>query len=221
MINSPLIRPYLLGGGSFGGGTLDSHDDCLSVFFFRFDECSPLFPSFSHHSNKKPDINIMQKKKTFGKCNHKNLGPGKMPKIIINETWPRWFFWLHLFACFVPWMFLVFSSFFFLQFVLAWLFFVFHIWFACMFFLVAFVFFVSFPVCHFLKQAVEPTHPRQRWHVSWYNVWIAQRDRPFTIDFWTLSFDCPSPSDVGSRGKWFAWKATWKHRIRVESCGEK
>ena len=28
MVNSPLIRPYLL-GGSFGGGTLDSHD-----FFF-------------------------------------------------------------------------------------------------------------------------------------------------------------------------------------------
>ena len=23
---SPLIRPYFLGGGSFGGGTLDSHD---------------------------------------------------------------------------------------------------------------------------------------------------------------------------------------------------
>ena len=26
MVNSPLIRPYLLGGGSFGGGTLESHD---------------------------------------------------------------------------------------------------------------------------------------------------------------------------------------------------
>ena len=26
MVNNPLIRPYLLGGGSFGGGTLDSHD---------------------------------------------------------------------------------------------------------------------------------------------------------------------------------------------------
>ncbi len=26
MVNSPLIRPYLL-GGSFGGGTLDSHDN--------------------------------------------------------------------------------------------------------------------------------------------------------------------------------------------------
>ena len=25
MVNSPLIRPYLL-GGSFGGGTLDSHE---------------------------------------------------------------------------------------------------------------------------------------------------------------------------------------------------
>ena len=35
MVNSPLIRPYLL-GGSFGGGTLDSHDvrllDCKSWF---------------------------------------------------------------------------------------------------------------------------------------------------------------------------------------------
>ena len=30
MVNSPLIRPYLLGGGSFGGGTLDSHE---SSFF--------------------------------------------------------------------------------------------------------------------------------------------------------------------------------------------
>ena len=30
MANSPLIRPYFLGGGgggSFGGGTLDSHDE--------------------------------------------------------------------------------------------------------------------------------------------------------------------------------------------------
>ncbi len=26
MVNSPLIRPYLLRGGSFGEGTLDSHD---------------------------------------------------------------------------------------------------------------------------------------------------------------------------------------------------
>ena len=32
MVNSPLIRPYLLGGGgSFGGGILDSHD--IQVFF--------------------------------------------------------------------------------------------------------------------------------------------------------------------------------------------
>ena len=27
MVNSPLIRPYLLGGGGIGGGTLDSHDE--------------------------------------------------------------------------------------------------------------------------------------------------------------------------------------------------
>ena len=26
MVNSPLIRPYFLGGGGIGGGTLDSHD---------------------------------------------------------------------------------------------------------------------------------------------------------------------------------------------------
>ena len=26
MVNSPLIRPYLLGGVALGGGTLDSHD---------------------------------------------------------------------------------------------------------------------------------------------------------------------------------------------------
>ena len=34
MVNSPLIRPYLLGGGgSFGGGTLDSHDMKQSLIF--------------------------------------------------------------------------------------------------------------------------------------------------------------------------------------------
>ena len=27
MVNSPLIRPYLLGRGSFGGVPLDSHDN--------------------------------------------------------------------------------------------------------------------------------------------------------------------------------------------------
>ena len=44
MVNSPLIRPYLLGGGSFGGGTLDSHEvgphDCwlhLSLTFCTID----------------------------------------------------------------------------------------------------------------------------------------------------------------------------------------
>ena len=26
MVNSPLIRPYFLGGVALGGGTLDSHD---------------------------------------------------------------------------------------------------------------------------------------------------------------------------------------------------
>lgn len=40
------------------------------------------------------------------------------------------------------------------------------------------------------------------------NTWKTPRNRPFTIDFWVLSFDCPAPSDVGSRGKWFAWEAT-------------
>ena len=33
MVNSPLIRPYLLGGlGSFGGGTLDSHESSICLF---------------------------------------------------------------------------------------------------------------------------------------------------------------------------------------------
>ena len=27
MVNSPLIRPYFLGGGGIGGGTLGSHDN--------------------------------------------------------------------------------------------------------------------------------------------------------------------------------------------------
>ena len=32
MVNSPLIRPYFLGGGgSFGGGTLDSHDETMKL----------------------------------------------------------------------------------------------------------------------------------------------------------------------------------------------
>ena len=26
MVNSPLIRPYFLGGVAFGGGSLDSHE---------------------------------------------------------------------------------------------------------------------------------------------------------------------------------------------------
>ena len=29
MVDSPLIRPYLLGGGSFGGAPLDSHDKII------------------------------------------------------------------------------------------------------------------------------------------------------------------------------------------------
>ena len=33
MVGSPLIRPYLMGVGSFGGGTLDSHDLRLEVEF--------------------------------------------------------------------------------------------------------------------------------------------------------------------------------------------
>ena len=28
MVNSPLLRPYLLGGGGIGGVPLDSHDIC-------------------------------------------------------------------------------------------------------------------------------------------------------------------------------------------------
>ena len=47
MVDSPLIRPYLLGGRSFGGGGLDSHDQLafwnflkknvwLGDFFHRF-----------------------------------------------------------------------------------------------------------------------------------------------------------------------------------------
>ena len=30
MVNSPLIRPYFLGGGGIGGGTLDSHPTVCS-----------------------------------------------------------------------------------------------------------------------------------------------------------------------------------------------
>ena len=44
MVNSPLIRPYLLGGGSFGGGTLDSHDTSSIPGLFYF----------SHEINKDP-----------------------------------------------------------------------------------------------------------------------------------------------------------------------
>ena len=38
MVNSPLIRPYFLGGGSFGGGTLGSHDNMLNQNPFRGDQ---------------------------------------------------------------------------------------------------------------------------------------------------------------------------------------
>ena len=34
MVNSPLIRPYLL-GGSFGGGTLVSHDDLFRLVILK------------------------------------------------------------------------------------------------------------------------------------------------------------------------------------------
>ena len=34
MVNSPLIRPYLLGGGvALGGGTLDSHENGAVGFY--------------------------------------------------------------------------------------------------------------------------------------------------------------------------------------------
>ena len=36
MVNSPLIRPYLLGGWALGGGTLDSHDDGRSILLKGF-----------------------------------------------------------------------------------------------------------------------------------------------------------------------------------------
>ena len=39
MVNSPLIRPYLLGGGGIGGGTLDSHDKIFLLEKYECDQC--------------------------------------------------------------------------------------------------------------------------------------------------------------------------------------
>ena len=36
MVNSPLIRPYLLGTGSFGGVSLGSHDSSVPMVFVVF-----------------------------------------------------------------------------------------------------------------------------------------------------------------------------------------
>ena len=53
MVNSPLIRPYLLGGGGIGGGTLNSHDTNSYLHFFEITDVIHLarqgeWPSKSH-----------------------------------------------------------------------------------------------------------------------------------------------------------------------------
>ena len=42
MVNSPLVRPYLLGGGSFGGGTLDSHDFMFFLSSYKVGVSDPV-----------------------------------------------------------------------------------------------------------------------------------------------------------------------------------
>ena len=44
MVNSPLIRPYLLGGVALGGGTLGSHEFLLIGLLFSE---APSFLSFN------------------------------------------------------------------------------------------------------------------------------------------------------------------------------
>ena len=46
MVNSPLIRPYFLGGGSFGGGTLHSHD------FFKTEELNEVESIWSNYTDR-------------------------------------------------------------------------------------------------------------------------------------------------------------------------
>ena len=48
MVNSPLIRPYFVGGGGIGGGTLDPHE---VHFLMNF----PL-ALFNHIPNKPPCV---------------------------------------------------------------------------------------------------------------------------------------------------------------------
>ena len=43
MVNSPLIRPYFLGGVALGGVPLDSHDDVFHEKSFRVEKMHFLF----------------------------------------------------------------------------------------------------------------------------------------------------------------------------------
>ena len=50
MVNSPLIRPYFLGGGvALGGCTLDSHDFCLWVYGWIGGYFAPFFAPVSSY----------------------------------------------------------------------------------------------------------------------------------------------------------------------------
>ena len=42
MFNSPLIRPYLLGGVALGGGTLDSHEILTGGIDYSISSRSPM-----------------------------------------------------------------------------------------------------------------------------------------------------------------------------------
>ena len=67
MVNSPLIRPYLLGGGgSFGGGTLDSHDVCFRKLLFGTSEIG---------WGDKGDLGMKKTTQTLNQCTLRILGP--------------------------------------------------------------------------------------------------------------------------------------------------
>ena len=62
MVNSPLIRPAISWGGSFGGGTLDSHETMsffghiLGLVWFQHPEVQPLKVEPENHPEMKRTI---------------------------------------------------------------------------------------------------------------------------------------------------------------------
>ena len=54
MVNSPLIRPYFLGGGGTGGVPLGSHDIGVVILLFSYKLELPPTQDASHHQDDAP-----------------------------------------------------------------------------------------------------------------------------------------------------------------------